>query len=195
MNWDPAHIEGVCSTWGPSQTRLVYPSAYVNASIRWHLMDSYKPWPCFNMNNISPCIRIPIIKIRRSQKRVVIPSIWEWAIFSLYDPVVVFHVYYSNYLEHVNELLCLWLPFTSYYSKYHDRPNSRYWRPQGRGPFYKYGFTLIPAWIKKLYHYKVYDEIIFLFANFNGATIEVWKWTINFIPHFIGHVIIYPCRD
>ena len=25
--------------------------------------------------------------------------------------------------------------------------------------------------------------------NFNGATVEVWEWISNFIPHFIGHVI------
>ena len=29
--------------------------------------------------------------------------------------------------------------------------------------------------------------------NFNGATIEVWDLIINFIPHFTGCVITYPC--
>ena len=33
------------------------------------------------------------------------------------------------------------------------------------------------------------------FLNFNGATIEVWKWISDFISHFTGHVIIYPCWD
>ena len=29
------------------------------------------------------------------------------------------------------------------------------------------------------------------FPNFNGATVEVWEWISNFIPHFIT----YPCWD
>ena len=39
------------------------------------------------------------------------------------------------------------------------------------------------------------DVIIYPFLNFNGATVEVWKWIRNFIPHFIMVVITYPCRD
>ena len=36
------------------------------------------------------------------------------------------------------------------------------------------------------------------FPNFNGATVEVWKWirlnpTSHFIPHFTRRVIAYPC--
>ena len=31
--------------------------------------------------------------------------------------------------------------------------------------------------------------------NFNGTTVEVWKWISNFIPHFIGYVLAYPCWD
>ena len=38
----------------------------------------------------------------------------------------------------------------------------------------------------------MYDEIIFPFPNFNGATVEVWEWINNFIPHFTGRVITYP---
>ena len=29
----------------------------------------------------------------------------------------------------------------------------------------------------------------------NGCTVEVWEWTSNLIPHFIMHVITYPCWD
>ena len=57
------------------------------------------------------------------------------------------------------------------------------------------GLTLIPAWISKHSHYKVWDEIIYPFPNFNRATVEVWEWISNFIPHFIGHVITYSCWD
>ena len=32
------------------------------------------------------------------------------------------------------------------------------------------------------------------FPNFNGATVEVWEWIRNFIPHFTGHVINYVCK-
>ena len=54
------------------------------------------------------------------------------------------------------------------------------------------GLTLIPAWISNYIHYKVWGEITYPFPNFNGATVEVWEWISNFIPHFSGHVISYP---
>ena len=38
-------------------------------------------------------------------------------------------------------------------------------------------------------HYNVWDEIIYPFQR---ATIDVWKWISNFIPHFTGHVITDP---
>ena len=63
------------------------------------------------------------------------------------------------------------------------------------GPFYWPSLTLILAWISNYIHYKMRDEIRYPFPNFNGATIEVWKWMNNFIPHFTGHVITYPCWD
>ena len=42
-----------------------------------------------------------------------------------------------------------------------------------RGPFYKHGLTLIPAWISDYIHYKVWYEITYPFLNVNGATVEV----------------------
>ena len=36
---------------------------------------------------------------------------------------------------------------------------------------------------------KVWDEITYPFPNFNGATVEVWVWISNFIPHIIMDVI------
>ena len=59
--------------------------------------------------------------------------------------------------------------------------------------FYKHGLTLIPTWISNYSHYEVWDEITYLFLNFNGAVNKVWEWLSDFIPHFPGHVIIYPC--
>ena len=38
----------------------------------------------------------------------------------------------------------------------------------------------------------MWGEITYQFPNFNGATVEVWKWIRKFIPHFIEHVITYP---
>ena len=52
--------------------------------------------------------------------------------------------------------------------------------------------SLISAWISNYIHYEVWDEITDPFPNFNGATVEVWEWTSDFIPHFIEHVITYP---
>ena len=50
-----------------------------------------------------------------------------------------------------------------------------------------------PSTDKELRHYKVWDEITYPFPNFNGATVEVWKWISNFIPNLTGPVITYPC--
>ena len=35
------------------------------------------------------------------------------------------------------------------------------------------------------------NEIIDPFLNFNDATIEVWEWIFNIIPHLTEHVILY----
>ena len=42
-------------------------------------------------------------------------------------------------------------------------------------------------------HFEVCDEITYPFPNFNGCAVEVWEWISNFITHFTGHVITYPC--
>ena len=55
--------------------------------------------------------------------------------------------------------------------------------------------TLFPAWISNRMLSKVWDEITYPFPNFNGCTVEVWEWIINFMPHIIMYVITYPCWD
>ena len=47
------------------------------------------------------------------------------------------------------------------------------------------------TWISNVIHHEVWDNITYPFPNFNGVTVEVWEWIINFIPHFTGHVIPY----
>ena len=42
-------------------------------------------------------------------------------------------------------------------------------------------------------HYIVFDEIIYPFPNFNGATVEIWEWKNNLIAHFAGGVIAFQC--
>ena len=42
---------------------------------------------------------------------------------------------------------------------------------------------------------KVWDGITNPFLNFNGATVEVYEWISNFIKHFAGKKITYPCWD
>ena len=51
---------------------------------------------------------------------------------------------------------------------YHQITNFAAW-----ARFYLHGLTLIPAWINNYTHYNVWDEINYLFLNFNGATVEV----------------------
>ena len=55
--------------------------------------------------------------------------------------------------------------------------------------------NLIPAWISNHISSKVWEEIIYPFPNFKGATVEVGEWISNFIPHFTMDVITYPCWD
>ena len=63
------------------------------------------------------------------------------------------------------------------------------------GPFYKHGLTLISAWMGNYIHYIMWDEIIHPSPNFNGETIKDWEGISNFILHFTGNVITYPCWD
>ena len=39
---------------------------------------------------------------------------------------------------------------------------------------------------------EVWDENVYPFLNFNAATVDVWEWISQFIPHFTRQVIIYP---
>ena len=64
-----------------------------------------------------------------------------------------------------------------------------------------YGVTR-PQWVKprkdrisNYIHYKVWDEITYPLPIFNAATVEVWEWIRNFIPHFIRSVVTYPSWD
>ena len=52
------------------------------------------------------------------------------------------------------------------------------------GPLYQHGFNSIPAWTSNHMPSEVWVEITYPFPNTNGATVEVWEWIINFIPHF-----------
>ena len=55
--------------------------------------------------------------------------------------------------------------------------------------------TFILVWISNYILYEMWDEITYPLQNFNAATVEVWEWLSNFIPHLIGHVITYACWD
>ena len=59
-------------------------------------------------------------------------------------------------------------------------------------PFTNMVLTVIQAGIINYTHYKVWDEISYPFPNFNGYSIEVWKWISNFIPHHNIYVIPPP---
>ena len=50
------------------------------------------------------------------------------------------------------------------------------------GPFYWHGLFLIPAWISNHMPSKVWGEISYPFANFNGCIFKAWEWIKLFIP-------------
>ena len=71
----------------------------------------------------------------------------------------------------------------------------------GQAPFYYHWVHLIPAWISNHTYYKECNEITYPFPNFNGATVEVWKWISNFIPLFLNmrllihtRIKVNPCK-
>ena len=45
-------------------------------------------------------------------------------------------------------------------------------------------FSLITARIGNHMLNKVWDDITYPFANFNGCIVEVWEWISNFMPPF-----------
>ena len=45
--------------------------------------------------------------------------------------------------------------------------------------------------INKYIRYKVWDEILCPFPNFNDVAVEAWDCVSNFIAQFTGHVITY----
>ena len=67
------------------------------------------------------------------------------------------------------------------------------WSVECRDHFYEYALTLTPSWMSIHIHYGVWNEITYPFLNLYGVDVEDWKWISNFIPHFTGHVITYPC--
>ena len=38
-------------------------------------------------------------------------------------------------------------------------------------------------------------EIIYLYPNFNGCTVQLWEWDDNFNPHFNVDIINFPCWE
>ena len=53
---------------------------------------------------------------------------------------------------------------------------------------YSCRFTLILAWIGNHIHYKMWNEITYLFLNVSVA-IAVWEWLFKLTWHFTWHVI------
>ena len=64
-----------------------------------------------------------------------------------------------------------------------------------RNPIFLTRININPGMDKWLHPLKLSGEINYPFPNFNDGTVEVWEWISNFIPHFTGHVITYPCWD
>ena len=44
--------------------------------------------------------------------------------------------------------------------------------------------TKMQAWIINYINYTVWDEITYSILNLNGATVEIWRWILNFPSHF-----------
>ena len=51
------------------------------------------------------------------------------------------------------------------------------------------------AWINKYADYEILSEIAYPFPNFNGWTVDVWKWISHYTQDFIMDIIAYPSWD
>ena len=68
---------------------------------------------------------------------------------------------------------------------YHLRITWEY-RWQAQGPFLRTWFNFNPSVDKKLHTLHSVGCIYFSITKLNGATVDVWEWRNNFVPHFIG---------
>ena len=57
------------------------------------------------------------------------------------------------------------------------------------GPLLLRQIDLIQTCISNHMPSELWYELLYPFPNFNAATVEVWEWISNFIPHFITDVI------
>ena len=69
-----------------------------------------------------------------------------------------------------------------------DLSSAKVARCCNKGPLLLTWFKFNPSMISNYIHYKMWDEITYIFPNFSGATIEVWEWISSLIPHLTGHV-------
>ena len=90
----------------------------------------------------------------------------------------VYHIFDFELTDYTLHLTLTYMPYIDWCEFNLDKP------------FHYHGSTLIPAWISNHMASKVWNEITYLFVNFNDATIEVWEWISNFIPHLTMDVII-----
>ena len=56
----------------------------------------------------------------------------------------------------------------------------------------KYRLKII-EWQYVLFVHLIVQAIEYLMAD--DSTVEIWEWISNFIPHFTGCVITYPCGE
>ena len=113
----------------------------------------------------------------------------------------------ASVLESINTVGCVWsakspiclLLFILKTLEYQENRNThpplkRNYPLCPHGPiFTKNRLTLVPAWINNNTHYKVCDEITYLFPNLNSAA---WKFGNGWvISSHTGYVITHPCWD
>ena len=72
-------------------------------------------------------------------------------------------------------------------------PSKRESNAESESMWWYHHVHIITSWISNCIHNKAWAQITYSFPNFNGFTVEVWKWISNFIAYFTGHEIISPC--
>ena len=71
-------------------------------------------------------------------------------------------------------------------------------RDENQGSLWLIWLPLFTAWISNCIHNKAWGGITNPFPNFNSAAVEVWEWSINFVPHFlctVSLIFTYLCWD
>ena len=148
--------------------------------------------PCFVFGSLKPCsLLLSIYIIHRAISKIKPWRINLIKIIKIKLDPIGYVIIWLWYVTHIHGPCGIFDRLQCPHSQFHFQ-NIHWWQIElilknyfgYPGSLLLTQINLIPAWISKHISSKVCDEITYSFPNFNGATVEVWEWVSNFIPHY-----------